>query len=178
MWFAHLITTLRASARSAFHELKRVMDRRASSCIAKDEARASLGLPQSAIGRYVSRRQRYGRSTTNPGRGAPVAIASMSCSTVLCWATLPGSPRAWPNGQCKYKKRGARAATATSFTRAKPTVVTPRASISLASSPTDRVQMGQAGTNRARSTPASLMRRATSLIAGIRPLALGISPKP
>jgi hypothetical protein len=30
MWFAHLITTLRASARSAFHELKRVVDRRAS----------------------------------------------------------------------------------------------------------------------------------------------------
>ena len=89
---------------------------------------------------------------TNPGRGALVAIESMSWRTVRCWATLPGSPSAWPKGQRRYKKRGAWAATATSFTRAKPTVVTPLDSISLASSPTDRVQMGQAGTNSARST--------------------------
>jgi hypothetical protein len=102
----------------------------------------------------------------------------MSYNTVLCCETFPGSPRAWPKGQCRYKKRGARAATATSLTSAKPTVVTPLASISLASSPTDRVQMGQAGTRMARSTPDSLMRRATSLIAGMSRLALPIKPKP
>ena len=115
---------------------------------------------------------------TNPGRGAVVAIESMSWSTVRCWATFPGSPRAWPKGQCTYRNRGARAATATSFTRAKATVVTPLASISLASSPTDRVQMGQAGTRRARSTPESLIRRATSLIDGMSRAALPIKPNP
>ncbi len=115
---------------------------------------------------------------TDPGRGALTAIDSMSWSTVRCCAILPGSPRAWPKGQCRYKKRGAWAATATSFTSAKATVVTPLASISLASSPTDRVQMGQAGTSTARSTPDSLMRRATSLIAGMSRLALPIKPKP
>ena len=138
----------------------------------------SLGLFQSCTGGYAVRRQRYGSSTTNPGLGAPVAIDSMSWSTVLCWATLPGSPRAWPKGQCRYKKRGARAAIATSFTSAKATVVTFLASISLASSPTDRVQMGQAGTSSTRSTPDSPMRRATSLIAGMSRLALPIKPKP
>ena len=50
--------------------------------------------------------------------------------------------------------------------------------ISLASSPTDRVQIGQAGTRSARSTPDSLMRRATSFIAGSSRLALPIKPKP
>ena len=39
--------------------------------------------------------------------GALIAIESISWSTVLCWATLPGSPRACPNGQRRYKKRGA-----------------------------------------------------------------------
>jgi hypothetical protein len=145
---------------------------------AKAEMRALLGNFQSVTGAYFSRRQRYGRSTTDPGRGALAAIESMSCSTVLCCATLPGSPRAWPKGQCRYKKRGAWAASATSFTRAKATVVTPLASISLASSPTDRVQIGQAGTRRTRSTPDSLMRRATSFIAGMRALALPIKPNP
>jgi len=115
---------------------------------------------------------------TNPGRGALMAMESMSWSTVRCWATWPGSPRAWPKGQCRYKNRGARAATATSLTSAKATVVTPLSSISLASSPTDRVQMGQAATSSASSTPDSLMRRATSLIAGISRLALPIKPNP
>ncbi len=115
---------------------------------------------------------------TNPGPGAPVAIDSMSWSTVRCWATLPGSPRAWPNGQRRYKNRGARAASATSFTSAKATVVTPLVSISLASSPTDRVQMGQAGTSKARSTLELLMRRATSLTAGMRRFALPSKPNP
>src|SRR6266508_1223642 len=75
----------------------------------KDNAETTLwlGAFQSSTGRYVSRRQRYGSSTTNPGRGALIAIDSMSWSTVLCWVTLPGAPRAWPNGQCRYKKRGA-----------------------------------------------------------------------
>src|SRR5882762_998885 len=137
------------------------------SCKDKAKTKDLLGVFQSPTGGYVLRRHLYGSSTTNPGRGARTAIESMSWSTVLCCATLPGSPSAWPKGQCRYKKRGARAATATSFTRAKDTVVTPLASISLASSPTDRVQIGQAGTRRARSTPDSLMRRAISLSAGM-----------
>jgi len=50
----------------------------------KADTTASLGVFQSPTGGYVSRRQRYGSSTTNPGRGALVAIESMSWSTVLC----------------------------------------------------------------------------------------------
>jgi hypothetical protein len=77
------------------------------SCKDRAETKASLGTFQSPTGEYVSRRQRYGRSTTKPGLGALTAIESMSCNTVLCCAILPGSPRAWPKGQRKYKNRGA-----------------------------------------------------------------------
>src|SRR5512142_1882680 len=141
-------------------------------------AMALLGVLQSVIGSYFSRRQRYGSSTTIPGRGAYIAIENMSRNTVLCCRTFPGSPKACPNGQCRYKNLGARAAAATSFTRPNATVVTPCASISLACSPTDRVQIGQAGTSNARSTPASLTRFATSFCDGSSFLALPINPNP
>lgn len=50
----------------------------------KAESKAVPGVLQSAIGGYTARRQRYGNSTINPGRGALVASVSMSWSTVLC----------------------------------------------------------------------------------------------
>jgi hypothetical protein len=80
---------------------------------------------------YCSFPHLYGRSIISPGVEIEYKASKAAINTVLCWATLKGSPRGWPNGHGRNTVRGGFIFSAKLRTMEIPIVEIPASSISL-----------------------------------------------
>ena len=97
-----------------------------------------------------------GRWTTPPGSEIETSAANVACSTAFCVSASPGSPTVCPKGRSIPAIRGALTADTRSGMFARVMVQKPAASILRCTSPTDQLQIGQAGTNTTTLTVSSL----------------------
>ncbi len=115
----------------------------------------SLSLPRAFDG---SSGQTNGSWTAPPGALITSSDRNAALSTARCPLASPGLPRHLPNGYASPATRGVPTALVKGVSIVSVSVEMPAASITLAASPTDRQQNGQAGTKSATSTSSERIR--------------------